>query len=376
MAIHLRELVFSAFFLLPLAGTAAELVISQVAPLSGPLAPTGKHLQAGAQLLIDSVNAHGGVHGAKLRLKSHDDGYKVSETIRLTRHALREDRPIAFFGLVGTGNVEALLAERVIDDAGLPVVTVRSGAASVMQSGSPWFFYTRSSYANEVAKIARQYLPLGYRRVAVFYQDDAFGKDGLLATRAEVKAQEGELVVEASYPKNTTEVGAAVNAIAAANPALVVMISNTAASAEFVRLFRARGNLAQLVTLSTTDAAQVVEKIGKPTAHGLALTQVVPDPGDTRTPLVREIQEAARKFPPHGVSVNHTFIEGYLGARVLVEGLRRAGPAPTPARLRAALESLNAYNAGGLPISFSGSNHAGSRYVDITIIGRNGTLIR
>ncbi len=357
-------------------GATADLTVSQVAPLSGPLAPTGTHLRAGAQLYFDTVNAAGGVHGVRLRLTTRDDGYKAAETVRLTQLALKEDQPVALFGIVGTGNVEALLKEKTVEAAAVPVVTVRTGASTVVGSGNPWLFVTRASYAEEIGTILRQYLPLGYRRVAIFHQDDPFGQDGLQAAEAGIKELGGELVAKGSYEKNTTKVEAAVKAIAAANPSLVVMVSNTAASAEFVRQFRATGQPAQLVTISVTDAGQVVEKIGAASAHGLAITQVVPDPGNGTIPLIREIREAMKRFPPKDAALNHTLVEGYAGAKILVEALRRAGPSPSPGKLREALAGLRGYDAGGLPISFSGTTRGGSHYVDITIINGAGRLVR
>lgn len=367
-----------AGFIAVLAGAAAaaELTVSQIAPFTGPLAPTGAHIKAGAQLYFDAVNAAGGVHGAKIKLVSRDDGYKAPETLRLTQEALKDDHPIALFGIVGTGNVETMIKEKTIEGAGVPLVTVRSGANSVVRSGNPWLFVTRASYGDEVAKTLQQYVPLGYKRIGVLYQDDSFGLDGLAAAEAKTKELGGELVAKAAYEKNTTKVEAAVKSLAAANPALVVMVSNTAASAEFVKQFRATGNLAQLVALSVTDARQVVDKVGKGTAHGLAITQVVPDPNNGSVPLVREVRDTIKKFPLKDTSVNHTLIEGYLGAKVLVEGLRRAGPNPTPKKLRDALESIRDQDMGGLAIAFSPTNHAGSRYVDIIIIGRDGGLVR
>ena len=373
-----RRKIAAAFLWAGLASlaTAADLTVSQIAPFSGPLAPTGGHIKAGAQLYFDTVNAGGGVHGAKIKLVSRDDGYKAPETLRLTQEALRDDHPIALFGIVGTGNVETLLKEKTVEAAGIPLITVRSGAGNVIRSGNPWVFFTRASYADEVGKILQQYLPLGYKRVAVFYQDDPFGQDGLAAAEAKVKELGGELVARAGYEKNTTKVEAAVAAIAKANPALVVMASNTAASAEFVKQFRTTGVSAQLVALSVTDAGQVVDKIGKVAAHGLAITQVVPDPNNGAVPLIREIRDVVKKFPLKDATVNHTFIEGYMGAKVLVEGLRRAGPNPTPKKLRDALESIRDQDMGGIGIGFSPTNHAGSHYVDIIIIGRDGGLVR
>lgn len=354
----------------------AELVVAQVAPYSGPLAPTGKGLRAGAKLYFDAQNAAGGINSQKIRLVSADDGYDAETTRRLVEETARTQRPLAFLGIVGTGNVEILLKDDLLGRLGIPLVGARSGARSLSAPPAPWLFLTRASYAYEISRIVELYLPLGYRRVAAFYQNDAFGRDGLLSLENAVKKGGGELVARAGYEKNTTQVEAAVRTIAAAAPQLVVMISNTAASAEFVRQFRATGVPSQLATLSVTDGAQVVEKSGPAAAHGLAISQVVPDPNDSSLALIREIRERAKKFPPADAPLNHTFIEGYLAAKVLGEAIRRAGNEPTPKKLRDALEALTGYDAGGIAIDFSADDHVGSRYSDITILNRDGRLLR
>jgi ABC-type branched-subunit amino acid transport system substrate-binding protein len=362
--------------LVPLTGSAAEIIVGQVAPFSGPLAPTGNYLRAGGQLYFDSINANGGIHGAKIRVVAKDDGYKAEETVRLAREILKDSPPLVFFGFVGTGNAEALLKEKVLTEAGIPLLTVRTGAASVVGKNDPNLFLTRASYAEEVEKITQQYASTGYNRFAILYQNDAFGLDVLGSAEAAIKKAGGSLVAKGAYEKNTTKVEDAVKTIAAANPQAVIMISNTAASAEFLKQSRAAGNLAQYVALSVTDGAQVAKLIGNDKAQGLALTQVVPDPASRAIPLIKEIQENFQKFAPKDVTLNQTFVEGYLGAKVLGEALRRAGPNPTRKKLRDTLETMREYDAGGVFIGFSAEKHAGSRFVDITILNRDGKLLR
>lgn len=360
----------------PLTSAAGEIVIGQIAAFSGPLAPTGSHMRAGAQLYFDAVNAEGGIHGATLRLITKDDGYKSDETVRLARAMLKESQPLAFIGFVGTGNVEAMLEQKVLSEAGIPLIAVRSGAASLVRRNDPFLFITRASYAEEVEKITEQYVTTGYTRFAVLFQNDAFGLDVLASAEQAITRAGGFLVAKGSYAKNTTEVEAAVKTIGAAKPQAVIMIANTAASAEFVKQSRAAGYFAQFVALSVTDAAQVVSRIGADKAEGLVLTQVVPDPNSRAVPLIREVQDNFAKFAPKDVTANHTFVEGYLGAKVLVEALRRAGPNPTRKKLRDTLEAMKNYDAGGVFITFSANRHAGSRFVDITILNRAGKLLR
>ena len=362
--------------LLPAVAGAATLIVGQVAPYSGPLAPTGSHVGAGAQLYFDRINAAGGIHGAKIRLVTKDDGYKVPETVRLTRDLIRESGPIALVGLVGTGNVEALVKEGVLAEADIPVVGIRSGAMSLVSPVVPQLFHTRASYAAEVEKIVQQLATTGIKRVAVLYQDDPLGLDGLAGAEKSLKQHTLQLVVKAAYEKNTTKVEAAVAAIAAAKPQAVIMVSNTAASAEFVRQARAAGIDGQLLTLSITDGPQVVKRIGKETAHGLSIVQVVPDPNSRSLAVTRELQDDFKRFAPKNIELNHTLLEGYLAGKVLAEGLKRAGPNPTRRKLRDALESIRDYDAGGLIIRFSQASHSGSDFLDITILGRDGKVLR
>ncbi len=359
-----------------LPAVAAEIVIGQVAPLSGPLAPTGSHVGAGAQLYFDRVNAAGGIHGAKIRLVRKDDAYKVAETVSQTALLLREAAPVALVAMVGTGNVEALVKEKILANADIPVVGIRSGAQSLVSPVVPQLFHTRASYAAEVEKIVQQLSVSGVRRVAVFYQDDPLGLDGLAGAEKSLAAHKLELLLKAAYEKNTTRVEAAVKAIAAARPQAVIMVSNTAASAEFVMQSRAAGNDALLLTLSITDGPQVVKRIGKETAHGLGIVQVVPDPNSRALTLTRNLQDDFRKFAPKGIDLNHTLLEGYLAGMVLAEGLRRAGANPTRKKLREALEGMRDFDAGGLNIRFSAENHSGSDFLDITILSRDGKLLR
>lgn len=355
---------------------AGAIIIGQVAPYSGPLAPTGSHVGAGAQLYFERINAAGGIHGARIRLVTKDDGYKVAETVKLTRELLKQSSPIALVGMVGTGNVGALVKERVLADADIPVVGIRSGAMSLVSPVVPQLFHTRASYAAEVEKIVQQLATTGIKRVAVLYQDDPFGLDGLAGAEKSLERHKLQIATKAAYEKNTTRVEAAVKTIAEAKPQAVIMVSNTAASAEFVKQSRAIGNDAQLLAISVTDGPQLVKRIGKEVAHGLGLVQVVPDPGSRALAITRDLQDDYRKYAPKGIELNHTLLEGYLSGKVLAEGLKRAGPQPTRKKLREALEAMRDYDAGGLSIRFAPSNHSGSDYLDITILNRDGRILR
>ena len=355
---------------------AAEILIAQVAPLSGPLAPTGNAMRIGALVCFEAVNAAGGIRGSKIRLASRDDGYKAEETVRLARATLAESRPLAFFGIVGTGNLDALIKENVLGEAGIPAIGLRSGASGLVRPENTLLFFTRASYAEEVDRIVSHLSKTGQKRIAAFYQDDAFGADGLAAIDESAKRHTLEIIARASYPKNTTKVEASVKTLGASTAQVIVMVANTAASAEFLKQYRAGGGTAQLFALSPTEGTQVAEAVGAQTAHGFAVSQVVPDPLNRGVPIVREFQDDFQRHAPAGSQSSATVLEGYVAARVLVEALRRAGAEPTRAKLVASLQALRNVDIGGMIIGFDSRSRSGSRYVDIAILGRDGKLLR
>ncbi|HVK53702.1 MAG TPA: ABC transporter substrate-binding protein [Burkholderiales bacterium] len=355
-------------------GIAAEIVVGQVAPFSGALAPTGKGLQLGAQVYIDAVNAKGGINGAKIRTVSKDDGYKVDETLKQIKALLAEHKPVALFGLVGTGNVEAILKEGILDAEGVPVVGPRTGAYSLRNPVNPFLFHIRASYRDETEKMVAHLTPFGIKKIAALYQDDAFGKDGLSGIEAAMTKRGLSLVASGAYEKNTTKVEDAVKTIAKANPQAVLMISNTAASAEFVKQYRAIDTGAQLLTISVTDATGVVKAIGADAARGLVIVAVVPQPHKRMVSLVKEFQKDFQQYAPKDTELSFSALEGYVTAKVLVEGLRRAGPNPTRKSLQKGLESINQFDVGGYEITFGAGNRSGSGFVDIGVIGADGKL--
>ncbi|WP_159098209.1 ABC transporter substrate-binding protein [Parazoarcus communis] len=368
-----------SLFALALAGTipaatAAEIVIGQVAPFTGTLAPTGNDVKLGIQAYFARVNAEGGVRGNTLRLVSRDDGYKVEDTLKQTTELIERDAPVALIGFVGTGNVDALLKAGTLDRAGMALVGVRSGASALRTPVPARVFHTRASYAAEVNTIVQQMGIMGIKRVAVFHQDDPFGEDGLKAAQAALSKAGLELVATGGYEKGTANVAAAAGKIVAATPDGVIMVSNTAASAAFVKDMRERGSSAMLIALSVTAGPQVAEKIGNTLAHGLGVVQVVPKPQSISLAVTRQLDEDLKRLDSKS-SANHTVLEGYVMAKVLVEGIRRAGE-PTPSRILAALNGLGTYDAGGVTIRYAQNDHAGSDYTDISILDRNGRLIR
>ncbi|MDP1568241.1 MAG: ABC transporter substrate-binding protein, partial [Polaromonas sp.] len=155
----------------------------------------------------------------------------------------------------------------------------------------------------------------------------------------------------------------------------VIMISVNKSTAAFVKLYRETGGGAQLYNISVVDPAELVKLAGLKNAHGLGISQVVPYPYMPNMPVVREYQALLKKYAPNEL-VNYTSFEEFVGAKVLVEALRRAGPNPTRAKVVKALEGMNSYDTGGVTVNYSPVNRIGSRYVEVTVIGSTGKLLK
>ena len=354
---------------------AAELVVGQVAPLSGVLATTGAQMVLGGKVYFDHVNATGGIHGAKIRHLVMDDGYKVDETVRLTRELLAKPEVVALYGFAGTSNVGKLLADGVLEQGGAALVAPYTGGEPLRSPFNPWIFHVRAGYADEAEHMVQQVSTLGMTRIAVMYQDDGFGKAGLQGVEKALAKRGLKLSVAATYERNTDKVEEAVRKIKASDAQAVIMVSVNKPTAAFAKQYREAGGGAQLYNISVVDPAEIVKLAGLKNAHGLGISQVVPYPYMPNLPAVREFHTLMKRYAPKD-EVNYTNFEQFLGAKVLVEGLRRAGPNPSRAKVMKSLENLGEFDLGGISVSYSPQNRVGSRYVEVTVIGSGGKLLK
>ncbi|MDQ3272879.1 MAG: ABC transporter substrate-binding protein, partial [Pseudomonadota bacterium] len=203
-----------------------DIVIGQVAPLTGVIAGTGNEYVAGGAAYFAHVNDNGGMYGRKIRVAVKDDSYKPDQTLALTRQMLAEDKPLALFGFVGTGNVLALNRNKVLEDAGIALLAPYTGAQDLREPMNPNIFHIRASYTDETARMVEHLFTIGLRRFAVMYQDDPFGKSGLLGAETALQKLGLKAVATGGYDRTKPEdVDAAVAAIGASNPDAIIMVA-------------------------------------------------------------------------------------------------------------------------------------------------------
>lgn len=367
----------AALALGPLAAIAAdEIVIGQVAPLTGTIAGTGEEYVAGGAAYFAHVNAKGGIYGRKIRVVVKDDGYKPDLTLSQTKALLADERPLALFGFVGTGNVLALNKNKVLEDAGIALMAPYTGAQDLRDPMNPYIFHIRASYTDETSRMVEHLHTIGLRRFAVMYQDDPFGKSGLAGAERAVQKLGMQLVAKGGYDRTKPEeVDAAIAAIAPANPDAIIMVSVNRASAAFVKKMREKGSRARLFSISVVNFKELLKNAGEEMVRGVGISQVMPYPYSSKVPVAHEFQQMMAKYQP-GKTVSYASMESYIAAKILVEAIRRSGGNPTREKVISQLEKMNNYDVGGFKVSFGPDNRVGSRFVEVTVIGPDGRLMR
>lgn len=348
-----------------------EVLLGQSVALSGPAKELGSEMRSGALLYFEQVNASGGVHGRRIRLQTLDDGYEPERTTANTRKLIEEEKVLALFGYVGTPT--SLAALPLFTEAKVPFVGAFTGAQALREPFNRYVFNVRASYFDETEKIVEQLTTTGIKQIAVFYQNDAYGKAGLAGVERAMTKRGLKIAATATVERNTVDVAKAVAALSATRPDAVVMVSAYTSVAAFVKGMKKAGSAAQFHNVSFVGSRPLAAALGDE-GVGVAIVQVVPFPWSGTLPVTREYQAQARAAGAKDLSF--TELEGYIAARVLVEGLKRAGRELTRERLVTALESLSRTDIGGFQVDYSSSNHNGSSFVDLTIIGRGGKFLR
>jgi len=357
---------------------ASEIVIGQVVPLTGVIAGTGDEYSSGAAAYFASVNAKGGVYGRKIRVVQKDDAYKPEATLQLTKEILEKDNPVALFGFVGTANILALNKNNVLSDNRIALLAPYTGAEDLRNPVNPYLFHIRASYTDETAKMVEHLHTLGLRKFAVFYQNDGFGKSGLAGAEAALTRLNLKAVVTGNYDRTKPEdIEAAATAIGAANPDAVIMVAVNKASSALIKKLRASGNKARLFSISVVNFKELLKNTGDDLARGVGISQVMPFPYNMSSPVavVREFHAAMKQYAPTK-TISYASMEGFIAAKVLVEAVKRARADPSREKVLAQLSDMRDYDTGGFKVNFGGENRVGSRFVEVTVISRDGRLLR
>ena len=348
-----------------------EIVIGQSCTLSGPLAPLAMEMRQGATWYIEQVNAKEGVHGRKLKVLTLDDAYDPKRTAQNVRQLIEQDNAFALFNLSGTPTVLAALP--ILTEHKVPLVAPFTGSDALRKNFSRYVFNVRASYADEIDQIVRHLATVQLSKVGVAYFDNPFGQGGLGAARAAAKKYGISVAAVAPLQADGTGLDAAVTAIVQERPAAIIMATAGKITSDFIAAYLRAGPGTQFYALSVISSQQLIRDLGD-RSRGVAIAQVMPYPWGGATSVARELTEMARTKAATDVTYNH--MEGFISAKVLVEGLRRAGKSLTRDSFIRGLESMREVDLGGYVVRFSDHSHNGSSYVELSVVSGSGRILR
>jgi branched-chain amino acid transport system substrate-binding protein len=349
-----------------------SIVLGQSAAFSGPAAQLGEQFKRGAMLFFDRLNAKGGINGRAIELKSLDDGYEP-DRCKANTDKLIKDGVFALFGYIGTPT--SLAALPLASTAQVPFVAPFTGAQALREPFNRIAFHVRASYFDETAEIVKQVTSIGAKRIAVFHQNDSYGKAGLDGVLRALKPLNLEPAGLGTVERNTVDVAAAVKSILAGKPDAIVQISAYKSCAAFIREARKAGYSGAFYNVSFVGTKALADELGAD-ARGVIVSQVMPYPYSPVSPLSGEYLAAGKAAEGDKFEPNYSSIEGFVAAKTFSEAVKRISGTPSPDALIASMESLRELNLGGFFVDFSATKHMGSRYVDLTILSGDGKVRR
>jgi branched-chain amino acid transport system substrate-binding protein len=359
-----------------------EFVFGQAAPFSGAARELGLQMRVGIEAAFAAQNEAGGVHGRRLRLVSIDDGYEPTRTAVAMKELVEGKKVFGIIGNVGTPT--AVVAVPYANEKHVLFFGAFTGA-SLLRNDPPdrYVFNYRASYAEETAAIVRYLVDVRRippDKIAVFAQEDSYGDagfNGVAKAMRHYRRDPGK-VLRVGYKRNSADVEEAVSKMkkAGAHARAVVMVATYKAAARFIERMRDTGHDLVFTNVSFVGSNALGEELaqlGARYAEGVIVTQVVPPPASRATAIMKYREQLARFAP--GEKPDYISLEGWVAARLLVEGLLRAGKEVTPESLIDALEQVKQLDIGiGVPLTFGPSEHQASHKVWGSILDGKGQL--
>ncbi len=350
--------------------SADKIVFGQATALEGPASALGQGMKIGLEAAFAEINKAGGVKGRKLELKSIDDGYEPTKSIEAVKKLL-EDKVFAIAGAVGTPTAAA--AQPIATAAGAPFIGAFTGAEFLREPYKPLVMNIRASYFQETeAMVEHLTRDLGASRIAIMYQDDAFGQAGLAGVKKALDKRQMQLAGEGTFERNTVAVKAALLAVRKVEPQAVIMISPYKPAAEFIKLAKQIKFDPTFVNISFVGSDALAKELG-PAGAGVVVTQVVPFPKDTAIPVVGRYQASLKANAPDA-QPGFVSLEGYLVGRAIIAALEKVGGDPTRQALIDAVQKTGTFDLGGFTLAYSPSSNRGSDQVFLSVIQADGSF--
>ena len=298
-------------------------------PFSGGLTSVGNQFLMGANIYLTNLNEQGGVYGRSIEIIAKDDRYEPKIAIENIQELINKEAVFALFGIIGTPAAEAVFP--MAQEKRIPFVGAYSGAEFLRNPPNPIVLNARAGDMDEVEKLVAYYVDgLKLSKIALFYQNDAYGRAGLKGIKSALERRSLSLVGEGSYKRNTLSIGNALYEIEHSNPEVILMIGSTMPVAEFIKRARKSNNIRQSVhfgLFSFVEPRQLIDLIEKD-GEGITFAQVVPSPWTAEVDEVELYRQLMKKYHP-SEALSHVSLEGFFAARMIAEVLKTLGPSFT-----------------------------------------------
>jgi branched-chain amino acid transport system substrate-binding protein len=356
---------------------AADVVFGQIASLSNPASTSNaKGLITGVQACFDSINARGGIHGNKLKLDTRDDGLNGPKMLEITAQLINDPSIVGLLSFLNTAGLTALAKQNAFGTGKIALIAPLQGDKAIVEAEN--VFPLRSGYGDELETLLKEAKTWGKDTISIVNMNIAFGP--ILAEVAQKRATElgikvvSRSVVNFSPDTQAATVREAVEAVNKAQPKAIFVIAAGTPAQEFVKAVRGTpGGLAQIYGLSVLLHDDLVKTAGPDKARGVVLSQATPYPFTPSRAVINEYHLAMKAYAPKE-PLSFSSLEGYLGAKIAAEAVRRAGAKPDREHVLAALKNLGEYDLGGLWVKYTPQARKGWSGVDLTIISSEGSL--
>lgn len=379
---------------------AEQLTFGMSAAFSGPTRGLGIEYYRGIMAYLDHVNEQGGVNGHTFAIKAYDDGYNPAPCVRNTIRLVEKDKVFALLNYVGTPTTTRMLPTlKKYEPQNMYLLFPFTGAEPLRTAPYGRFvFNLRASYLDETKGLVSHFMQQGLKRIGVFYQADAYGRNGWDGVRQGLLSGGGTMVSEAAYKRGSTfdrDYTDEVSIIVKGRPDAVIMVGSYAACAGFVRDARDNGLDVPIASVSFSDADSILELLHSLGPNGnylenLVFSNVVPSYEDTTLPAVQLYRNLIYGYDsmPLGIDIPASYekhqyssvsFEGFLNGVLLVEMIRRMGAEPRPEKIAAVMHAINGFDIGiDVPVHFGPGNNQGLGLVYYTTVeqGRLVPLVR
>jgi branched-chain amino acid transport system substrate-binding protein len=351
--------------------TDTEVIVGQTGPQTGPAALWGA-VARGSGLYFKGINDEGGIHGRKIKYVLRDDGYQPAKTKAIGKEFVEQIGIFSVVGCVGVGpgmSVRDYYSENKV----LMVSMGCSGVTNWIKPLQKYIFPIYPLYVDEAFALTRYFHEnMKLTKIAMFYQNDDYGKQGLEGVENYVKAKGLQMVATVSAEVTDRDLSSHALKLKNAGAQAVIMWAMPTHGALLLGECAKLGYKPQFGTSSTLSDGVAMMQISKGLWEGMVHSNFGETP-DSNHPLMVKYRAWHQKYEPKE-RWSTFYLAGILFGEPFVEGLRRVGKNLTPDNYAKAMETMKDWQGIGCPITFTPTDHQGGKHVFFGQVQKDGSI--